>query len=82
MFKENEYYAFISGLDKSMALDIPMNGHQLVIREKHGENNQKFKISYHNGKYMIHCENGGRLIAPNNTNAGKVHAQKGSNSEN
>lgn len=68
-----------------MALDVHMKGNKLVLREKHGENNQRFKIGFMNGKYVIlSALGGGTVEVPKGSveNGAKIEVNKPDNKKN
>ena len=60
LFDENADYMILSALDKNVAMDVSQDEHnrnKLIIWQKHGLPNQRFKIKYYSGKYGIYTQN-------------------------
>ena len=65
LFDPHKEYMILSGLSGVMALDVsqdPSSKNMMIIWEKNGQKNQRFKIKGHNGQYLILSEkNGGTM---------------------
>ena len=65
LFDFSKEYMILSGLNPNMALDVSQgssNKNMMIIWEKHGKNNQRFKFKGHQGQYQIYSEkNGGTM---------------------
>ena len=58
LFDEDADYMILSALDPNVAMDVSQGEHnrnKLIIWQKHGGFNQRFKIKFYSGKYGIYC---------------------------
>lgn len=86
LFNPHQDHVILSKCNPNMALDCskdPEDKHKLILWNKHGKNNQRFKFPYHNGKYMIVSQDHGQVVeVPKDSNESgkKIKAGKQSNS--
>lgn len=80
LFNAHQDYIITSAVNHSMALDVSQghqNKHKMILWNKHGNQNQRWKIKEMNGKFILMSGAGGVLEVPQGSQNNGTHISVG-----